>query len=224
VPPSGGAPPPSGGGNGAKPWIIAAIVVFGLAALVVVGAVALIALSGGDDDAPSVVRTTLPSATTPTSAPAPTTDVEPQPGDSILDPDDTTAATAAPGDEINVFDLAVGDCFDVPSSGNITNVNGIDCDEPHGNEVFAIFDIAGDDDAAFPGEASISRRAQRRCTGALFTDYVGAPFDGQTTFSATSINPTRETWESAINDREVICVITSGDDSPLTGSALGAEA
>ena len=67
--------------------------------------------------------------------------------------------------------------MDGPSSGNITNVEGIPCDEPHGNEVFAIFEIAGGPNAPFPGEASISRQAQRRCTGALFTDYVGVPFE-----------------------------------------------
>lgn len=224
VPPYGGAPPPSGGG-GSRPLIIALIVILGLAALVVVAAVVLIVVAGNDDnDAPSVVRTTLPSATAPTIPPVTSTTEGPQPGDSALDPDTTdvtTEATAAPGEAINVFDLSVGDCFDVPSSGNITDVNGIDCDEPHENEVFAIFEIAGDDEAPFPGVASISRRAQRRCTGNLFTEYVGVPF-GESRFNATSINPTRDTWESALNDREVICVATSGDDSPLTASVQDA--
>lgn len=225
MPPAGGAPPPPpSAGGGARPLIIALVVVFGLAALVVVAAVALIVVSRSDDDAPTVARTTLPSATAPPSTPGPTTTgVDPQPGDSALDPETTTTAPAL-GDEISVFDLRVGDCFDVATSGNLTNVNGIDCDDPHGNEVFAIFDIAGDDDAPYPGDASVRRRAQNRCTGRLFTDYVGAPFDAQAQFSATSINPTRQTWESAINDREVICVVTSPDDTPLTRSAQGAEA
>lgn len=223
-PPPGVAPPPSGGG-GARPLIIALVVVFGLAALVVVAAVALIVVSRSDNDAPTVSRTTLPSATAPTSPPGPTTTDGARPGDSALDPDETTTtAAAAPADEISVFDVRVGDCFDVPTSGNITNVNRIDCGDPHGNEVFAIFDIAGDDDAPYPGDASVRRRAQRRCTGRLFTEYVGAPFNSQTQFSATSINPTRLTWESAINDREVICVITSPDETPLTRSAQGAQA
>ena len=86
--------------------------------------------------------------------------------------------------------------------------------------MFATFDIAGGPNAPFPGDSSISSQAQTQCTGALFTDYVGVPFN-QSEFNATSINPTQQTWEQ-IDDREVICVATSADGSPLTSSVQGA--
>lgn len=213
VPPAYGAPPPSGGG-GKKALMIVLIVVgvlfLGLVALALIGF-----LVGDDDDAPTVDRTTI---TTPTTAPTfdPDTTEGPSPGDSALDP----TTTQGGGTSIDVFDLEVGDCFDVPSDGNISDVEGIDCDEPHDNEVFALFDIAGGPDAPFPGAEAISRQAQAECTGTLFSDYVGVPFQ-QSSFSATSINPTRETWER-LDDREVICVITGGDGETLTSSARNA--
>lgn len=213
VPPAYGAPPPSGGG-GKKALMIVLIVVgvlfLGLVALALIGL-----LAGDDDDAPTVDRTTI---TTPTTAPTfdPDTTEGPSPGDSALDP----TTTQGGGTSIDVFDLEVGDCFDVPSTGNISDVEGLDCDEPHDNEVFAIFEIAGGPNAPFPGSEAVSREAQAECTGTLFSDYVGVPFQ-QSSFSATSINPTRETWER-LDDREVICVITGGDGGTLTSSAQGA--
>jgi hypothetical protein len=216
VPPYG-APPPTGGG-GKKALLIVLAVVGALLVLVIVGVIIAAALSG-DDDAETVDRTTLATSVTtaPDFEPGSTTTDGAQPGDSAL----TTPTTSGGGTtSINVFDLEVGDCFDVPSSGNITNVDGIDCDEPHDNEVFATFDIAGGPNAPFPGDSSISSQAQTQCTGALFTDYVGVPFN-QSEFNATSINPTQQTWEQ-IDDREVICVATSADGSPLTSSVQGA--
>src|SRR5690606_32489131 len=114
VPPAYGAPPPSGGG-GKKALMIVLIVVgvlfLGLVALALIGF-----LAGDDDDAPTVDRTTI---TTPTTAPTfdPDTTEGPSPGDSALDP----TTTQGGGTSIDVFDLEVGDCFDVPSDGNISD-------------------------------------------------------------------------------------------------------
>ena len=216
VPPAYGAPPPSGGGG--KKVLMIVLTVFGVLFLGLVALVVIGALTGDDgDDAPSVDRTTIAPPATAPDFDETTTTQGPQPGDSVLDDTTTTGGSTT---SINVFDLEAGDCFDVPESGNITDVDGIDCDEPHDNEVFATFDVAGGPNAPFPGSAAISAQAQARCTGALFTDYVGVPFQ-QSVFNATSINPTQQTWEE-LDDREVICVATSADGQPLTSSVRDA--
>ncbi len=189
-------------------------VVGALILLAIIGALVVGALSNDDEDTPSV-------ASTQTTAPdfATTTTDGARPGDSALTTPTTSGGGGGSG-SINVFDLEVGDCFDVPSDGNITDVEGIPCDEPHDNEVFATFDIAGGPDAPFPGEDAVRQEAESQCAGALFTDYVGVSYN-ESVFNATSINPTQETWEQ-VDDREVICVAQSPDDSPLTSSVQGA--
>jgi hypothetical protein len=214
VPPGYGAPPPSGGG-GAKPLIIILGVVFGLAALVVVGAVVLV-IVGRDNghDAETVVRTTLaPPFTTP-EVETPTTDGA-QPGDSALDPD-TTDTTTASGQEVSVFSVEVGECFNEPAAGNIDSIEEVDCDQPHGNEVFALFDMPGGNQAPFPGDEAVQAAAQD-CIGSLFTDYVGIPYS-QSRFGVFPITPTRETWEGEIHDREVVCTANTVDGTPLASS------
>ena len=66
----------------------------------------------------------------------------------------------------------------------------------------------------------MSAEAESQCTGSLFTNYVGVSFQASV-FNATSINPTQQTWEQ-LDDREVICVATSGDGQPLTSSVRNA--
>ena len=53
----------------------------------------------------------------------------------------------------------MGDCFDQPPDGNIQEVAGVPCDEPHDTEVYAKFDMEGGDDAPYPGDAAVQRCA-----------------------------------------------------------------
>ncbi|MCB9373566.1 MAG: septum formation family protein [Microthrixaceae bacterium] len=208
--------PGASGGGGNKALLVVLGVVGAVLVLSVIAIVLVTVLGSDSDDAATVDRTTL-TLSIPDFDAGPTTTDDVSPGDSALNP----PTTAAPGgDSIDVFELAVGDCFDVSGSGNISDVEGFDCDQPHDNEVFAVFDIAGGPDAPFPGTPAVEQEAQARCTGTLWTDYVGVPFR-QSEFTATSINPTQQTWEN-LDDREVICVAQSGDGQPLTSSVRGA--
>ena len=122
------------------------------------------------------------------------------------------------GGDVGVFSLEVGDCFDQPTdNSSITQVAAVPCTDAHDNEVYAKFNIEGGDDAPFPGTDAVSQEAQTKCTGQLFTDYVGVDFQ-TSKYQATSINPTQETWESDQHDREVVCVATTGDGTQITGS------
>ena len=44
----------------------------------------------------------------------------------------------------NVFDMAVGECFQDPTSLEFTDVEKVSCSEPHDNEVYALYDLTTD--------------------------------------------------------------------------------
>lgn len=116
-----------------------------------------------------------------------------------------------------VTEASVGDCFQSPeSSTEVAELDKVDCDEPHDNEVFAIFDL---DDGDFPGTADVERLAQEGCTE-RFERYVGAPSE-TTDLGLFAITPNRRTWEGA-GDREVICAAFALDGDDLEGSVKGA--
>lgn len=111
----------------------------------------------------------------------------------------------------------VGDCFEEPENvGAIEDFETVDCDEPHFGEVYDTFDVEGDD---YPGDEAVSQQAQDGCLTS-FEEYVGIPYE-ESIYQIFPISPTEETWNEA-DDREVICVLTSLDQSELTGSKRGA--
>lgn len=116
----------------------------------------------------------------------------------------------------NVFELAVGDCFD-DSSGTDTELSDVpvvDCAEPHDNEVFFTFDMA---DGDFPGDDAILAEAESRCLPA-FEDYVGLDY-ASSQLDIFPITPTEGSWSNG--DREVICALYDLDLAKLEGSMQG---
>lgn len=124
-----------------------------------------------------------------------------------------TACGPATGD---VFSLEVGDCFDDPDASleQVFEVPIVDCDEPHDNQVYAIFELGN---GAFPGDTEVAQRAQAGCID-RFDDYVGVEYAASALF-ATWLYPTEVSWEEG--DREVICVLFD-QEGPLEGSLRGA--
>ncbi|MEX2660017.1 MAG: septum formation family protein [Acidimicrobiales bacterium] len=113
-------------------------------------------------------------------------------------------------------EASVGDCFQSPeSSTEVAELDKVDCDEPHDNEVFATFDL---DDGDFPGTADVERLAQEGCIQ-RFERYVGA-LPETTDLGLFSITPNRRTWGTG--DREVICAAFALDGDVLEGSIEGA--
>lgn len=112
----------------------------------------------------------------------------------------------------NVFELAVGDCFDDSGgSEEISDVPIVDCADPHDNEVFHVFEVTGDD---FPGEAALQAEAQAACLPA-FEAYVGASL-GASRLDVFPITPTSGSWSAG--DREVVCALYDVDLAKLEGS------
>lgn len=117
------------------------------------------------------------------------------------------AVTACSDSE--VFSLEVGQCFQLPEDDpeQVTDVEVVDCDEPHENEVFHTFELEGDQ---FPGQEAATVAAEEACYGAAFEDYIGQPYESSEV-EVFSIFPTRTSWEDA-DDREVTCALKVPDE------------
>lgn len=120
------------------------------------------------------------------------------------------------GGDVGVFALEIGDCFNQPPDGNISEVAAVPCADPHDSEVFATFDINGGDNAPYPGDAEVRTKSEK-CTRDLFSAYVGIDY-ASSRFGVLPITPTQETWESNLHDREVICTANTVDGTQITAS------
>jgi hypothetical protein len=122
---------------------------------------------------------------------------------------------------VSVFDLEEGQCVTDLEAFQESEVEVVACDEEHAAEVFAVFDLEGDDDEPFPGEEAVTEDADEGCAEA-FEDYVGtAPDESELTIN--SLRPSEETWENEeLRDREVVCVAHLADDT-LDESVEGSE-
>lgn len=127
---------------------------------------------------------------------------------------DESGAIDAAG-AVSVFSLRVGDCYDDHDDGEVTDVAGVPCDQPHDNEVIALFDLP---EGPWPGEEQV--RALGR-TGCLerFEGAVGATYEASQ-FEVYPITPTSDTWGDQ-DDREIVCAAYHMDFEKLTGSVLG---
>jgi Septum formation len=114
--------------------------------------------------------------------------------------------------EGNVFSLEVGQCFEDPGSATeVSSVETLECDAPHDLEVYALFDLTGDD---FPGELVVEESAVQGCY-LQFSDYVGRDYE-TSMLDFSWLVPTSRSWGDG--DREVVCTLYDVDERPLTGS------
>lgn len=132
--------------------------------------------------------------------------------------DDGALSTAG---NVTVEDLRVGDCFNAAEVGDseeteVSDVDGVPCDEPHAFEVFAVADYGG---AVYPGTESQFQAAFGEVCIPPFEDYVGIPY-ADSTLWASAITPTEDGWNDG--DREFICHLHEEDASPLSESQRGA--
>jgi hypothetical protein len=130
----------------------------------------------------------------------------------------TGLVVVACGTDVAANDAEVGQCTDQDLTGSVGEIDSVDCAEPHVAEVFALFDLDGDE---YPGTAEVQRLALEGCTGSRFEDYVGLPYAESEIFAGPLV-PTEETWNEA-DDRTVICFAGSEDGSPTEGSVKGAD-
>ena len=157
---------------------------------------------------------TLPDESTPAS-PEASVEASLAPTDG---PPVSVAASGSPGagQTISVFDVVVGDCFNAPETETISEVELVDCREPHRYEAYHSEDHPAGGDEAFIGDTAMTEYADDICLG-QFEAFVGIPWE-ESTLNYFYLQPTAETWE--IGDREILCAVYS-DAGDLTGSAEG---
>lgn len=138
--------------------------------------------------------------------------------DAADDPSASVQSEAFQGDT-SVYDLTVGDCFDDPTMLSdelveVESVDSVDCDEPHGAEVYAVVELPQGDGAPFPGDTEVAEAADELCL-AEFDGYVGAAYEDSALYYNYYL-PIEESW--AEGDRMVTCLLLDFDGAPLTGS------
>ena len=109
--------------------------------------------------------------------------------------------------------VQVGDCFDAPER-EVEALPVVPCDEPHPNEVIAVFDLP---ESSWPGQEAVEQLAAQGCLE-RFEGYVGRAY-GESALQAFPITPSEESWEDD-DDRQVICAAFD-PAGPLTGSVKG---
>jgi hypothetical protein len=140
-------------------------------------------------------------------------------GDDSPDAPAPAASLADEGEAASVFDLGVGQCYNLPEETNVEEVNVVDCAEPHQYEVYAVIQHPAGPDEEYPGDEAISDFADEECLGSTFEDYVGTPYQESELF-AFVLQPTAETWD--VGDREFVCAAYL-EEGELEGSVQGSE-
>ncbi len=119
----------------------------------------------------------------------------------------------------NVFELAVGDCFDdgdmaLGEFEEVGEVPLVDCIEPHDNEVYAVVTVDGE---VFPGEEAIQAQADEVCLEA-FDPFVGLDYESSALDFGWLV-PTADSWE--MGDRVVACFVYRLDLAKVSGTLEG---
>jgi hypothetical protein len=136
-------------------------------------------------------------------------------------PDTSTSTTELPltaGKQISYYVPVVGDCFDLrqldPKKPD-TVVLKLDCNLPHDNEVFGVFDVAEKD---FPGQEILDSEGKMQCPK-QFKPYVGMPYE-TSVYAMGYYTPTAADWGQGI--RHVTgCYVSDPKGNKLTGSVKG---
>lgn len=119
----------------------------------------------------------------------------------------------------NVFELAVGDCFDdgelaVGELEEVDEVPLVECAEPHDNEVYAVVTVDGE---VFPGEQAIQAQADEVCRDA-FDPFAGLDYESSALDFGWLV-PTADSWE--MGDRVIACFIYRMDLEKVSGTLEG---
>lgn len=126
------------------------------------------------------------------------------------------AGVSACSKGVEANDLAVGECIANEIDGPVGAVDTVDCDEPHRYEVYAKFDLEGDE---YPGAGEAEAAALVGCSGERFEAYVGVPYD-DSDLHARHLVPTEDSWDGA-DDRTIICLAFTPLDTATPTDGAG---
>jgi len=121
-------------------------------------------------------------------------------------------------DRADVTDLELGDCFDLPVSGDdgdglvdVPLVDVLDCDTAHNAQVIDLGDLNPGGALAYPGDDELLSEVDAAC--------ARASIDSR--FGVVPIVPTEATWTG--RDGRYVCVALTYGLQPVTGdhAAIG---
>jgi hypothetical protein len=120
----------------------------------------------------------------------------------------------------SVAELAVGDCFDAPStSGDISEVPHRPCSMAHTAELFDIVAYSGGQNGAFPTDAEFEAFASNQC-GSAFDVYTGGGGGLAATVDVFYMTPSADGWASG--DRTLLCYLVAPSGQALSESLRAA--
>lgn len=134
------------------------------------------------------------------------------------DPKPTDNSESEQAQSESVFEVNLGDCLmlgDTPT-GEVKDLNKVDCDKPHNAEIYAQKDMA---DGTFPGTEAVVEEAKNYCAQE-FGPFVGIP-GSDSKLEGQFIHPTQESWDQE-SDRRIQCVVTDPAGG-VTGSMKDAK-
>lgn len=120
----------------------------------------------------------------------------------------------------SVDDLSPGDCFNDPGSEAVSEIDTVDCAEPHDLEMFATVQLVGDN-GSWPGDLTLFTEAAEACFE-HFVSYTGIGLGDETVmWDYTTFIPEPASWDDG--GREALCTLFQIDASfnpvPATTSA-----
>ena len=117
---------------------------------------------------------------------------------------------------VDAFQVRAGDCFNDSGTveGEISDVPGVPCSDPHDNEAFAVIELTID---SYPEGDVMGELAQKSCLE-RFDAFVGRDYESSS-LDYFTMYPSTESWKQ--NDREVICAVFDMETNKLVGSVQG---
>jgi hypothetical protein len=110
-------------------------------------------------------------------------------------------------------DLAVGTCFDVPTTTEVSTVEKHPCTEAHDAEVIFTGEYTGGD--TYPLAISLTDYLSTTCAQA-FESYVGESYDTNTTLDMSYFKPSVDSWNQG--DRTFTCYVQDANEAKLSNS------
>jgi hypothetical protein len=119
------------------------------------------------------------------------------------------------GGTVQIDKLRVGDCYDAPGTGEISEVTGRPCGQSHEYELIAL--IQDPAQGTYPADAAFQDFVGQSCVP-VFESWVGQAIDNSSLDIAWVV-PTKDGWDKG--DRTVICSVYDPNNSKLTSSLKG---
>lgn len=120
--------------------------------------------------------------------------------------------------EVGAFEVRVGDCFDdgqlSAEASEVQEVDALPCDQPHDNEVYAVFELP---DGEYPGDDAVIEQSNAGCIE-RFAEFTGTAYE-ESQLDITQLFPTEDSWNT-LDDREVVCAVYD-PSGPIEGSVKG---